>query len=227
MNTFALSRDFGKYKTAKDHFSSYRIRRRRLAPTMKELQSGKTKEFTAHAASSLVQAWGNTIYSATVDYLLAVAAYARVAPGPAVECGSGLTTLVLGLYASHGTWTLEHNPLWRWELESHVRRYDLDVEVLKAPLRSYSDFDWYDLPRGLPSNVGLIVCDGPPGSTRGGRYGALPVLWDRLQSGTTLLLDDAGRKGEQQALYRWSREWGARVEEHQFSDRSLAIVTCP
>lgn len=47
--------------------------------------------------------------------LLAVAAYARTALGPTIECGSGLTTLVLGLYAPDGTWTLEYNPLWRWE----------------------------------------------------------------------------------------------------------------
>ena len=39
----------------------------------------------------------------------------------------------------------------------------------------------------------------PPGSTRGGRYGLLTVLGERLAPGCTILLDDAGRPDEREA----------------------------
>jgi hypothetical protein len=40
------------------------------------------------------------------------------------------------------------------------------------------------------------VCDGPKGTTRGGRYGLAPVMKDRLAPGCIVLLDDTSREAE-------------------------------
>jgi hypothetical protein len=74
----------------------------------------------------------------------------------------------------------------------------------------------------MPDEFSLVVCDGPPGSTKGGRYGLLPVLGGRLPPGSTILLDDAGRPGELELIKRWEAEAGFETnviasEGHEFA----------
>ena len=64
-----------------------------------------------------------------------------------------------------------------------------------APLSTTTDCDgttrrW----RTLPGQFALVVCDGPPSGTLGGRYGLVPVMREHLQPGCVILLDDAGAK---------------------------------
>lgn len=153
--------------------------------------------------------------SAHHEYLAAVAAAARETNGPILECGSGLTTLLLGDVArSTGSpvWTLEEDPRWARRVRASLRLLRLPGRVVTAPLRDYGDFDWYDVDALELPTVSLVVCDGPVGDTRGGRYGLVPVLGERLGSRCLVLLDDAGREGERAVLRRWSSERGLRYE---------------
>ena len=45
-------------------------------------------------------------------------------------------------------------------------------------------FVWYDVPKDVwPAEFRLVVCDGPPGDMKGGRYGLLPLVGARLPPG--------------------------------------------
>jgi len=72
----------------------------------------------------------------------------------------------------------------------------------------------------------LVVCDGPPGTTRGGRYGFLPVMLPYLSSKCTILLDDVEREGEQKTLLLWKEEnrfsYKTFGGDRKFSEISLA-----
>jgi hypothetical protein len=84
---------------------------------------------------------------------------------------------------------------------------------LSSPLRDYGDFSWYDPPsQNLPDQFRLVVCDGPPGQTKGGRYGLLPVFGPRLREGTVIVLDDADRPAEVELVNRWKSESDLNVE---------------
>src|SRR3954468_15119756 len=59
--------------------------------------------------------WGNEGFAARTDYLEEVARRAVETPGPVLECGSGLTSILLGFLAGRRgveTWSLEHFPEW-------------------------------------------------------------------------------------------------------------------
>jgi len=58
----------------------------------------------------------------------------------------------------------------------------------------------------------MVICDGPPGATKGGRYGLVPVMKDRLRTGSFILLDDAAREQEQEIARRWMSELDASIE---------------
>jgi len=165
----------------------------------------------AALARQLIYGWANEKMSASEEFLQALFRYASESPGPILECGSGLSSLVLGIAAQRTgqrVWSLEDDPFWVSVVRSALARFRIDtVEVCASPLRNYGDFQWYDPPRDkLSTDFALVVCDGPQGTTPGGRYGLMPVLGQHLRSGCVILLDDATRAGEQEVLARWHDE---------------------
>jgi hypothetical protein len=77
----------------------------------------------------------------------------------------------------------------------------------------------------MPPAFQLVICDGPPGETPGGRYGLWPVLGQRLAPGAVILLDDADRPGEEEVLRRWSTEARMRVDMRRVAGGAYAIIT--
>ncbi len=57
-----------------------------------------------------------------------------------------------------------------------------------------------------------MVCDGPPETTRGGRYGLVPVMLEKLRADCTILLDDGAREGERETAERWAKLLGCTPE---------------
>ena len=167
--------------------------------------------------SELVQGWGNK-WSAQHEYLGACLEHARDADGPILECGSGLSTILLGTVAQASGNTvvsLEHEARYAVKVQHYLDKYHLtSVKLYVAPLSTYDEFDWYTPPRfdSIPEKFSLVVCDGPPGTTRGGRYGLVPVMLDKLRADCTILLDDGAREGEQDTAERWAKLLGGSPE---------------
>jgi predicted O-methyltransferase YrrM len=167
---------------------------------------------------ALVYGWGNEGWSAKDEYLAASLREVLAGNASVLECGSGLSTLLIGAArrASNAPhWALEHNPEWGARVQKALDQYGVrHVTLHIAPLKSRDGFDWYDPPMDrIPQGFGLVICDGPPSNTRGGRVGLLPVMRRRLAPGAVILLDDAARGGERDVAERWRAEWGARPQE--------------
>lgn len=180
---------------------------------------------------ALHTAWGNEGFSANLPFLAEVAKQAAAAKGPILECGSGLTTILLGALAGRRgipIYTLEHAAEWFAQLFTTLRRYEIPgVALHLTRLISYGSFEWYQLPNGhWPSEFQLVVCDGPPNATTaGGRYGLLPVVGPRLTAGAIILLDDATYPAEVLVRQRWHLEHRMREEIHEGPDRAYAVLT--
>src|SRR5207244_2749488 len=198
---------------------------RRAMRRLVALPPGTTPE--RRLLDELRAAWDNEGFTADIDYLAEVARHAAQTPGPVLECGSGLTTLLLGALAGRRgveVGALGNDPQrrrrgggalrgpgagpgdpgvspprpYRWvrrvgaALRDHVAG---QVYLWLSPLSDYGAFDWYAAPLPLmPEEFRLVVCDGPPDDTRGGRFGLLSVIGDRLPPGAVILLDDAARE---------------------------------
>jgi predicted O-methyltransferase YrrM len=167
---------------------------------------------SARSLQRLAHGWSNG-YVADAQYLMMVAEYAARSGGPILECGSGVSTLVAAAYGSHTCYSLEHIESWARRVRSALGEAGLRAEVVSSPLVDRPSYSWYEVGEDLPRRFDLVVCDGPPGTTRGGRYGLLPELGDRLH-GAIVLMDDADRRSEQQVLNRWQAEFGVTVEQY-------------
>ena len=172
---------------------------------------------TQPVALDLTYGWGNEPWSPSQEYLEACIEQALTSSGPILECGSGLSTVLVGAIAKRrgiSQWALEHILERAGEVQRCLDRYKIDSVVLcvKA-LKAYDDFTWYDPPlESMPGSFALVVCDGPPGSTEGGRYGLAPIMGERLKPGCVILLDDAVREHELAIARRWEAELGASLE---------------
>lgn len=169
--------------------------------------------------SDLVYGWGNEGWSGQREYLAACVEAALNTRGPILECGSGLTTLILGIVAQRSgarVWSLEHIPDWAQRVQARLDQRDIrTVRLDVAPLQRYGGFDWYRAPVGdVPEPFTLVICDGPPAATIGGRYGLLPVMAPALAAGCLILVDDAGREAEQAMVRRWVAEAKCMASMH-------------
>ena len=167
--------------------------------------------------SDLIYGWGNETFSAREEYLSACLEHALVRRGSILECGSGLTTILVGALLERcggSLCALEHDAAWYEKIGACLEHYGIHcAHVVHAPLINYGTFSWYDVPlEALPQRISLIICDGPPAGTPGGRYGVVPLMRERLAPGSVVLLDDAGREQEHAIADRWSAELGRRYE---------------
>jgi len=169
--------------------------------------------------NDLIYGWGNEGWSAQHEYLAACVESALGTSGAILECGSGLSTVLLAIVAQQRgllLWSLEHLPVCAERVQGCLmQRRILGVRIHVAPLRLYGDFEWYAVPLAdMPRQFTLVVCDGPPTATRGGRYGLLPVMKERLSDDCLILLDDASRADEQAIVQRWAKEAPCQVALH-------------
>jgi hypothetical protein len=193
-----------------------------LALYLRKLRTASIGQITDRGfLTRLRWAWANP-NSADVEYLSAVAQAAADATGPILECGSGLSTVVVGAIAARTgqpVVTLEHSAWWsrnvRWSLRV-ARVSGVDYQV--KPLRIYDGFEWYD-PGKLPDGIALVICDGPPATSRGGRYGLMPVVADHLAPTARVFLDDSDRPSEALVVSRWTDEYGWSLEKEHPSGK--------
>ncbi len=158
-------------------------------------------------------------WSACADFLELIANHALQAkPATLLECGSGLTTLVLAracqLNGTGHLYSLENGEQYAQQSRDVIAFYGLSdyVTVLHAPLTNYSinaqNYQWYSL-EGLPvAQVDLFVIDGPPGFIqKHSRYPALPLLHDKLANDCRIFLDDARRDDELEIVSLWQQQF--------------------
>ncbi len=203
---------------------------RRAMHDVAELQPGEVPD--RDTLRKLRLGWNNQGWDAKLDYLEEIVKSAGAINGPVLECGSGLTTLILGQLAGRRgieIWSLEHNPDWHQRVSTALKTHQVPrVNLCFAPLRDYGEFNWYDPPLArMPERFSLIICDGPPDLANGGRYGLLPILGSRLDAGAVILFDDAREPGQPEVLRRWIEERGVTVELRETEEVSYALVTCP
>ncbi|HEX2468448.1 MAG TPA: class I SAM-dependent methyltransferase [Solirubrobacterales bacterium] len=144
-----------------------------------------------------------------------------------LECGSGVSTIVLGrALGERGghLHALEHDPGWASVVVSRLERERLGdtVDLIEAPLRPHpvarDGTGWYEeaqLERVPAQGIDLLLVDGPPAGEPGlglSRYPALQALAERLTRDAIVVLDDIDRPGEAAVLDAWERETAFRFE---------------
>lgn len=176
-------------------------------------------------------------WAASPDLLLILAKHAlNKRPKTILECSSGASTIVLArcceLNGCGHVYSLEHDPKYAQKNRELINEHELGawVTIIDAPLIPYpviANAPWYSmhaLPSQLPE-IDLLVIDGPPASSSHlARYPALPILHSYLSSSVTVVLDDAARPDEQEAVNRWNINFPDFQIEQPETEKGCAIL---
>lgn len=143
-------------------------------------------------------------------------------PHHVVELGGGVSTVITGYYFGQVEYegnvrAFDHHPLFTKLTQDNITKHQLiDVAtVAHAPLEAITlqdeTWQWYD-PTAFDelTDIDFLTIDGPPQQDNPremARYPALPVLFDKLNSGAIILMDDTHRPDEQGIAERWLAEF--------------------
>ena len=202
-----------------------RIRARRVRTLVRQLQTvARTRDAVMPIVARLRSVWGNDSFTADIGFLDEMVQRMLTARGPFLDCGSGLSTVILGALATGSAasvWSLEQDEQWYREMHAWLKVLTLDnVQLLLAPLSVSGNATWYSFEdHRFPSAFSLVVCDGPsvrrsqwPDEVfRSWRAGVVPELRRRGVSFETVILDDATDKRCAALIDAW-RAAGLRVE---------------
>lgn len=116
---------------------------------------------------TIVNASGNASYTMPASSLATCYREAKNAQGDILECGTGLSTIVMGLALAgtdHRIYALEHDLAWLRKTTAWLQRYDVtNINLIYAPLFPHENGDWYGVRADeLPSQFDIAVIDGPP-----------------------------------------------------------------
>ena len=155
----------------------------------KEIEAIKEGRETPDDLINLVNGWGNPNFQTTIDLLQAIILMARESNGPILECGSGLSTIVMAAASKHDVWALESDAGWASVTSENVKGFGLtNVKMCYAPIKDYGKYEWYDYPENLPM-FDMLYCDGPHRTNKGFRAGVIEIK-DKMNAGSVAAFDD-------------------------------------
>lgn len=176
-------------------------------------------------------------WSASPDFLLEIVSQILAQrPRKVLECGSGVSTLIMA-YALHrvGTghlFSLEHRDVFAQKTSKLLKLHGLSdwVSLLSAPLREVElqgeRWMWYE-PAVLEDidTVDFAVVDGPPGATQPlVRYPLLPIIYGKLGRKAVVMVDDYNRTDERAVVERWMAEFEGLICEELYHEKGTAVL---
>lgn len=158
-------------------------------------------------------------------------------PSIVAECGSGLSTLVLGYLVKNNTIkqciAIEHERQFYESTKEELIAHGLDkhVNLIYAPLTKVTinkkDWLWYspDSIKARVHQIDLLLVDGPHGQIQKySRYPAIPILKRYFTKKTVIILDDSHRPDEQKIIGRWLRENPEFQVKRMNTSNGMAII---
>lgn len=193
----------------------------------RKLQKGE--EISDDLLTKIVYGWGNMGYSSEHTLARAIIDYTSKCNGSVLECGSGLSTIIMGIIAMQkniNVYSLEHHKQWHQKVSSVLAKQGLKNSILyHTPLKSYDSFDWYNLEnKELPSDFDLVLCDGPPAQTKGGRIGLIYLMDEHISRKATIIVDDYMRVEEKKIVENWISSYDYTLDTKRTNDVFAILV---
>ncbi len=179
----------------------------------------------------LFAAWGDRLSEERLAYVQRCIAEAIRAPGPILQCGSGLLSIAIGMLCEQSEnpdkrlWIFEHDRHWgclvhSWLADRNIKH----AHVISAPAEQFEGYVWYVLdPSRLPDSFSLVLSEASsalPGSTRG----VVTRMGQHLGNRCVILGRSARRPKDLKFLADWAKAQGAPFVLQEGPDPYLKIA---
>lgn len=175
---------------------------------LKAIKEGRD---TPDTYAELALAWGNPLFSAPNGLLWTASILARKATEPILECGSGMTTLVMAVANPNVTiHCLEDDPVWADKVSRELESNEIEnVTIHLCGFKDYPTGRWYDSVGVLPSKFSMVLIDGPC-RDKGNRGIIFDQLSDQLAN-ANVLVDDMNDPSTMAAFHKWAKSEGREI----------------
>jgi predicted O-methyltransferase YrrM len=182
-------------------------------------------------------------WAASPDFLLKlVELVVSESPKYVVELGSGVSSIVLGAamkrFSQGKVDSFDHEESFTLKSKRFLEINELSdtVNVTYSPLTVQNfqgtECQWYDETKikDIKNEIDLLVVDGPPRFLQErSRFLALPILFDKLSTNSTIILDDANRENEKRVVEDWLVFLKTNQVKHsitifEYYDKGLALI---
>jgi hypothetical protein len=182
----------------------------------KQLVAGSNVAATDRLVADLFAYWGDPLQQSDERFMRSCLAEARVADGPILQCGTSLTTLVLGAICDQSPeqkkqlWCLEQDSHWANLMRSWLTEYQVgSAHVIHSRARLFNDYVWYSLdPNRLAKKYQLVICDGGRATVQGA-IGAISRLHRRFAEKFVILIRNVTSQTDMKHLATWARTQNA------------------
>lgn len=158
----------------------------------------------------------------------------QLKPSTIVELGSGTSSVLLGYLSEKYNASVssfdhlsEFAEITREMLSLHGLEDTVSVKhaALESTIVGGDDYQWYSTDAFDDiEKIDLLVVDGPPGGVGNRvRYPAVPVLAEKLNANSVVILDDSDRPDEADILAAWMKEFPTMKRIHTGISR-LAVL---
>lgn len=174
---------------------------------------GAGPESSAHARE-LFRALGDPLDGSTERYIQNCLTEYQASEGSVLITGAGALTLTLGAIGNgddqRTIWCFDEDPHWTRVLRSWLAQYDINNTFLitTAPALIRNMVRYRIDPRRLPSNFGLVLCEGTRGSVKN-PFSVLVHFGHHLSPSFTLLARNVNVEEDAPLLCRWAKRHGA------------------
>ena len=176
------------------------LKRKNPENLRKEVDLIKAGKETDRDIVVLKKAYGNERYISTEEILLSLILFSRQIKGDILECGCGLSTIVMAAANPENTiYALEQEVTYALWVQSLIDCYSLkNVKILQTPVVD----GWYKIPKGLP-DFDMVYCDGP----RGERSKMYDAVSDKVKKNAIMVFDDYGFRTLEEDLKKWGSNY--------------------
>lgn len=137
-----------------------------------------------------------------------------------LELGMGQSTVLLSALGVEAV-SVDHEKPWVDRMAGQVRHACVHAPLVARNVHGHN-VHCYDF---TPSKFDLVLVDGPQGTPRRSRWGALDILDNCLNDEFIVIFDDAARKGEQDTIREFLCSRDAEIHLVQGSDAQIIAYT--
>jgi len=158
-------------------------------------------------------------------------------PETIVECGSGVSTIISAYCLKNNKkgkiYSLDHEQKYLEITQENLKTHKVSeyVELIHSPVIDFTinnkKHKFYDI--NLLNNISeidILFVDGPPRTIQPDiRFASVPLFYDKIKTGGIIILDDADRKPEKQAINEWLKKYPNLKYNYIPTEKGTVILT--
>ncbi|MEQ9451259.1 MAG: hypothetical protein RJQ07_06710 [Pseudomonadales bacterium] len=155
--------------------------------------------------------WGDPLSRADESYLRSCLAHIKVSKSHILQCGVGLSTMVMAVSNMRGAgdnhlWSLTDDPHWANVMRSWLTQYHIrNTHIVVCSPRIFDGYVWYNVDtRQLPKGITLALPSGGSASV-GGAVGLIARMGDELSDNCVVLARDLKKEADRQQVADWAK----------------------